>query len=586
MRERRRRDSNPRHRGFMAARGGNAAPLAGRAGDTPPLRRHAPSLGGVTSIFTGTHLKHPHFFGAGSLCSPHSGAPLGAAPARWGGPGAGGPHLVPPPQADALRRLLHSVLEYWQHVLGRALAERHVPDAARARRSGGGSAHLGGVLGAWRDPAHLGGILLTWVPSCSPGGDPGGDPGPPRALLAPSLSPGAQVAALQEDKALLAAENRALRQRLQAGGAQKLQRLQAQVEELQEENCRAQLGRAQAGRAQLEAARRQVAELSGQQAEAALREERWQLELRQLRERCEALSREKEVGTAQLGRAQAGRAQLEAARRQVAELSGQQAEAALREERWQLELRQLRERCEALSREKERLQEQRDALREANEELRCAQELQRHLGRADAALEGGAAPARNLAAEILPAELRDTVTRLRRENRRLRLQRDQLRHRLEAAGAAEPQTAPGRPQEELALLEETPGEEEELKLSKAGFGGSTRPAPQNPPSAPGDPPGPAPLAPVLRLLRSQLQEKDALIRHLESDRERSWAQREREERLLVTAWYNMGLALQRHEAGAAMAAPDGGGALSFLAQQRLATAARRARAPHGRAPPS
>ncbi|KAF1408628.1 hypothetical protein FQV23_0011117, partial [Spheniscus humboldti] len=94
------------------------------------------------------------------------------------------------------------------------------------------------------------------------------------------------------------------------------------------------------------------------------------------------------------------------------------------------------------------------------------------------------------------------------------------------------------------------------------------------------PPGPA-AAPVLRALRNQLQEKDTLIRHLESDYERSRAQREREERLLVTAWYNMGLALQQQASeGGDLRGPPGG-AQSFLAQQRLATAARRARPRHG-----
>lgn len=95
--------------------------------------------------------------------------------------------------------------------------------------------------------------------------------------------------------------------------------------------------------------------------------------------------------------------------------------------------------------------------------------------------------------------------------------------------------------------------------------------------------------------------------HPQNDWERSQAQREREERLLVTAWYNMvsvgtmetagerpgprfnpaavspqGLALRQHEGGTA-ARGGPGGARSFLAQQRLATAARRARAPRGRA---
>ncbi|NXH64644.1 HOOK2 protein, partial [Rhabdornis inornatus] len=119
----------------------------------------------------------------------------------------------------------------------------------------------------------------------------------------------------------------------------------------------------------------------------------------------------------------------------------------------------------------------------------------------------------------------------------------------------------------------------------SGFRGSTRSPPQKPSVPLGDPPRTPPLAPVLQLLRNQLQEKDALIRHLENDWERSRAQREREERLLVTAWYNMGLAVQQQERGT----PSRGlpsGAQSFLAQQRLATVARRARTPHGRPPPS
>ncbi|NXX35976.1 HOOK2 protein, partial [Nicator chloris] len=133
--------------------------------------------------------------------------------------------------------------------------------------------------------------------------------------------------------------------------------------------------------------------------------------------------------------------------------------------------------------------------------------------------------------------------------------------------------------------EEEEEEEEELEPPRAGTRGSQSEfgegsgSPQNPPGTP-------PLAPVLQLLRNQLQEKEALIRHLENDWERSRAQREREERLLVTAWYNMGLALQQQQQDGGTAPRGPAGAQSFLAQQRLATAARRARAPHGRAGPS
>ncbi|XP_058717746.1 protein Hook homolog 2 isoform X1 [Poecile atricapillus] len=579
-------------------------------------------------------------------------------------------------KVNNLRKVLQSVLEYWQDVLGQAVEEQHVPDVAPAAQYGDPEQLgklvrlvLGCAVSCQQREEHIQRIMTLeeevqhevmaaiqelldpepsepmaaetygnfdtqsrryYFLSQEPPEEAGGGSGQRCQELEQ------QVATLLEEKGHLAAENRALREQLESdaagAAAKKLLRLQTQVEELQEENYRLESGkeelRARCSRLEQEARGLQVRaqELSGLAGEArALRDEmdllrassaragrleaavatyrgraaaagelrRW---VRALEERHAAQVRRAAHLQQQLGRAQAGCAQLEAARRQVEELSGQQAEAALRAEKWHLEFRHLQERFEALSQEKERLLEERDALREANEELRCVQVQQSYLSQAG--LEGGPTPPQNLAAEILPAELRDTVTRLRRENRRLRLQRDQLWHRLEAA---EPRTAQGRLREELSLPEETPEdldelpegeeeeeEEEELKPSRvprSGFRGSPSSPPQKPSVSPGDPPGTPPLAPVLQLLRNQLQEKDALIRHLENDWERSRAQREREERLLVTAWYNMGLALQRQEGGTA---PRGlsSGAQSFLAQQRLATVARRARTPHGRAPPS
>ncbi|XP_058717748.1 protein Hook homolog 2 isoform X3 [Poecile atricapillus] len=590
--------------------------------------------------------------------------------------GSRGPTSFPPPQVNNLRKVLQSVLEYWQDVLGQAVEEQHVPDVAPAAQYGDPEQLgklvrlvLGCAVSCQQREEHIQRIMTLeeevqhevmaaiqelldpepsepmaaetygnfdtqsrryYFLSQEPPEEAGGGSGQRCQELEQ------QVATLLEEKGHLAAENRALREQLESdaagAAAKKLLRLQTQVEELQEENYRLESGkeelRARCSRLEQEARGLQVRaqELSGLAGEArALRDEmdllrassaragrleaavatyrgraaaagelrRW---VRALEERHAAQVRRAAHLQQQLGRAQAGCAQLEAARRQVEELSGQQAEAALRAEKWHLEFRHLQERFEALSQEKERLLEERDALREANEELRCVQVQQSYLSQAG--LEGGPTPPQNLAAEILPAELRDTVTRLRRENRRLRLQRDQLWHRLEAA---EPRTAQGRLREELSLPEETPEdldelpegeeeeeEEEELKPSRvprSGFRGSPSSPPQKPSVSPGDPPGTPPLAPVLQLLRNQLQEKDALIRHLENDWERSRAQREREERLLVTAWYNMGLALQRQEGGTA---PRGlsSGAQSFLAQQRLATVARRARTPHGRAPPS
>lgn len=77
--------------------------------------------------------------------------------------------------------------------------------------------------------------------------------------------------------------------------------------------------------------------------------------------------------------------------------------------------------------------------------------------------------------------------------------------------------------------------------------------------------------PELHTLRTQLRERDVRIRHLEMDFEKSRSQREQEEKLLISAWYNMGMALQQR-AGEERAPAH---AQSFLAQQRLATNTRR-----------
>lgn len=81
------------------------------------------------------------------------------------------------------------------------------------------------------------------------------------------------------------------------------------------------------------------------------------------------------------------------------------------------------------------------------------------------------------------------------------------------------------------------------------------------------------VAPEIRALKNQLQEKDMKLRHLEMDFEKSKAQREQEERLIISAWYNMGMSLHQRVSEERTQNPTH--AQSFLAQQRLATSARR-----------
>ncbi|XP_037674441.1 protein Hook homolog 2 isoform X3 [Choloepus didactylus] len=296
-----------------------------------------------------------------------------------------------------------------------------------------------------------------------------------------------QLVLLSEEKQSLAQENRALRERVgrpEGEGptgltAKKLLLLQSQLEQLQEENFRLESSRederlrcaelerevtellqrnqeltslaqeAQALKDEMDELR-QSSERAGQ-LEATLSSCRRRLgELRELRRQVRQLE-ERNAGHAErtrqledeLRRAGSLRAQLEAQRRQVQELQGQRQEEAMKAEKWLFECRNLEEKYESVTKEKERLLAERDSLREANEELRCAQLQPRGLIQADPTLDPTSPGVENLAAEILPAELRETLLRLQLENRRLcqqeaadRERQEDLRRHLEAANRA------------------------------------------------------------------------------------------------------------------------------------------------------
>eukprot|EP00794_Sanderia_malayensis_P008090 gene8090-8957_t len=73
-------------------------------------------------------------------------------------------------------------------------------------------------------------------------------------------------------------------------------------------------------------------------------------------------------------------------------------------------------------------------------------------------------------------------------------------------------------------------------------------------------------------LRNQLQDKEKMIEHLERDHERMKTTREREEKLIISAWYEMSMRLHRKAAEERLAGSAG---LSFLARQRQAASSRR-----------
>ncbi|XP_015271323.1 PREDICTED: protein Hook homolog 2 isoform X1 [Gekko japonicus] len=503
-----------------------------------------------------------------------------------------------------------------------------------------------------------------------------------------------QISLLVEEKNTLVLENKTLRDQkssLESDAAglagKKLLLLQTQIEQLQEENFRLESGRDDF-RARCEDLEREVQELQHRNEElTSLAEEAQALkdemdvlrhssdrvgrleamvdsykkkleDLGDLRRQVRLLEERNTVYMQrtceleeELRRANAVRTQLEAHKRQVQELHSKHADEALKAEKWQFEFRNLKEKFEAVVKEKERLIEERDALREANEELRCAQVQQKFLNQADPMLEEIASPVDNLAAEIMPAELKETIVRLQHENKMLcaqelsyRMQQAELQVLLEEANRTKNQLEAQQRLSQQQVLE-LKAQVEELQRALQEQGSKAEDAissllqkkleehleklheahaelqkkkecldelePKVDSTTakkidelqqslkkkdedmrameerykrymdkactvikkldPKQQPHVAPLE--IQALKNQLQEKDKKITHLETDFEKTKSRQEQEEKLIISAWYNMGLAL--HQRATEERSYTSTSVQSFLAQQRLATNARR-----------
>ncbi|KAG8128807.1 putative Protein Hook 2-like protein [Naja naja] len=485
-----------------------------------------------------------------------------------------------------------------------------------------------------------------------------------------------QISILMEEKNLLVLENKTLREQkcsLESDAAgltgKKLLLLQSQIEQLQEENFRLENGRDDF-RVRCEDLEKEVQDLQHHRVgrlEAMVDSYKKKLEdLGDLRRQVRLLEERNTVYMQrtceleeELRRANAVRAQLEAHKRQVQELHSKHGEEALKAEKWQFEYKNLKEKFEALVKEKERLIEEREALREANEELRCAQVQQKFLNQADAILEDISSPMDNLAAEIMPAELKETIVRLQHENKmlcaqevsyrqqqaelqglleesnrsknqleaqqrlsqqqisELKAQVDELQRTLQEQGskAEDSSLLKKKLEEHLEKLHEAHAELQKKKecldeLEPKVDSNTARKIDELQQTLkkkdedmrameerykrymdkactvikkldPKQQPHVVPLE--IQALKNQLQEKDKKISHLEvrsssfvkdrSDFEKTKSQQEQEEKLIITAWYNMGLTL--HQRATEKRSSNPPTVQSFLAQQRLATNTRR-----------
>lgn len=350
----------------------------------------------------------------------------------------------------------------------------------------------------------------------------------------------------------------------------------------------------------------------------------------------------------ELRRANAIRGQLDTYKRQAQELHTKHTAEAMKAEKWQFEFKNLYDKYDALLKEKERLMSERDSLREANDELRCAQVQQGYLSGAGD-LSDGDVTVGNLAAEIMPTELKETVVRLQSENKMLCGQEETYRQKLvevqaeleeaqRSKNSLETQNRLNQQQilelrsqvEELqkALQQQDSRHEDAIssllkkkleehleKLSEAhsDLRKKREVIDDLEPKADSnmakkidelqeilrkkdedmkqmeqrykrymekartviktlDPNLPPP-TPEIQSLKNQLTEKERKIQHLEHDYEKSRARHNQEEKLIISAWYNMGLALHQQVSGERLGSTNQ--AMSFLAQQRQSTNARR-----------
>uniref|UniRef100_A0A673ZIB8 Protein Hook homolog 3 n=2 Tax=Salmo trutta TaxID=8032 RepID=A0A673ZIB8_SALTR len=501
-----------------------------------------------------------------------------------------------------------------------------------------------------------------------------------------------QVAALQEERGSLLAENQILMERLNQSdsiedlnspvGRRHLQ-LQTQLEHVQEETFRLEAAKDDY-RIRCEELGKELTDLRGQNEElTSLADEAQSLkdemdvlrhssdkvsklevmvesykkkleDLGDLRRQVKLLEEKNTLymqNTVSLEeevrKANTTRGQLESYKRQVVELQNKLSEESKKTDKMEFEYKRLKEKVDSLQKEKDRMRSERDSLKETIEELRCVKAQKEQLSTGMVPL-GNNEGSDSLAEEIITPEIREKLIRLQHENNMLKLaqegsdnekiallqslledansrkneletenrlvnqrliegqsQVEELQRNLQEQGSKaedsiilkkkndvhmeklrevnrqlqkksayiddlEPKyTSSSQKVEELE--EALKKKDEDMKqmedrykkyLEKAKSVIRTLDPKQNQGSAP-----------EVQALKNQLQEKERMLHSLEKDYDKTKAQRDQEEKLIVSAWYNMGMALQKKAAEDRLASTGSG--QSFLARQRQATSTRR-----------
>uniref|UniRef100_A0A673ZAN6 Hook microtubule tethering protein 2 n=1 Tax=Salmo trutta TaxID=8032 RepID=A0A673ZAN6_SALTR len=336
----------------------------------------------------------------------------------------------------------------------------------------------------------------------------------------------------------------------------------------------------------------------------------------------------------ELRRANSVRTELDTYKRQVHELHTKHSSEALKAEKWQFEYKNLQDKYDALLKEKERLISERDTLRETNDELRCAQvqqkglnqpgdvqtcasletvvrlqsenkmlcvqeesyrqrlvevqgqleesqrsqntletqnrlnqqqisELRSQVEHLQKALQEQGSKAEDVSSSLLKKKLEEHLEKLHEAH-------SDLQKKREVIDDLEPKADVGKKIDELQEILKK--KDEDMKLMEERYKRYVEKArtviktldPKQPPLT---------VSPDVQALKNQLTERDRKIQHLEHDYEKSRSRHDQEEKLIISAWYNMGMALHQKVVGERSGPSNQ--AQSFLAQQRQSTHARR-----------
>uniref|UniRef100_A0A8C3G2Z0 Hook microtubule tethering protein 2 n=1 Tax=Cyclopterus lumpus TaxID=8103 RepID=A0A8C3G2Z0_CYCLU len=320
--------------------------------------------------------------------------------------------------------------------------------------------------------------------------------------------------------------------------------------ELEEE-----LRRANAVRSQLDTYKRQTHELHTKHSAEAMKAEKWQFEYKNLHDKYDAVQKEKEVSwRTLLGNKNCGG---DRALTKLVRLQSENKMLCVQEETYRQKLVEVQAELEEAQRSKNVLETQNRLNEQQISELRSQiEELQKALHEQDSKTEDSS---------LLKKKLEEHLEKLHEAHSDLQKKKevlDDLEPKVDGNMVKkidELQASLRKKDEDMKQMEER----YKRYVEKARTVIKTLDPKQQP----------VPGTPDVQALKNQLTEKQRKIKHLEHDYEKSRARHDQEEKLLITAWYNMGMALHQKVSGERLGPSNQ--AMSFLAQQRQSTNARR-----------